>query len=47
MKKIIITCSALIAIIAIVFALYKNKTEIDKNKVVKAAFANGRGNNDR
>ena len=41
MKKIIITVMALIGIVAILFVLYQNKTEIDKNKIIKSAFENG------
>ena len=39
MKKTLIITAAIIAVIAIAFVLYRNKTVIDKNKIVKSAFA--------
>ena len=41
MKKVIITATTLLLLGAIVFVLSKNKEEIDQNKIVKKAFANG------
>ena len=41
MKKIIITASAFILLFSIVYVLSKNKEELDQNKIIKKAFANG------